>query len=469
MVFYSSIRGNMKCFFFSLWMLVLIHSAYGQKNWTPLFDGKTLDGWKQYGGKAHFNVYKESILAITAPNTPNSFFCTQAEYGDFVLEMDIMISDSNTTAGIQFRSHYDPSGNNGAGKVYGYQMVLDPTAQHGTGGIYDEGRREWLYPLSMNPKAAKPLKLMDINKIRIECLGNETRTWVNGVAAADLVDMTDYNGFIALAVHSVPKVGMAGGTVIFRNIRIKSITKFSSDPPVGTYVMNTIPNFLTDFEIKSGWKLLFDGETSNGWRGAYLDGFPAKGWQVEDGKMNVISSEGHESAGGGDIVTQGQFKAFDLSFEFQMTPGANSGVKYFVTLKEKNEGSAIGLEYQILDDSLHPDAKLGRDGDRTLASLYDLITAAKPNRIIRPIGKWNTGRIIVYPNNLVEHYLNGVKVLEYYRGSAAFRDLVAVSKFKIWPGFGEAPEGHILLQEHGSEVSFRSIKIRILEEPGKKD
>jgi hypothetical protein len=459
----------MKRFFLALWMLIFISTIHGQAVWTPIFDGKTLAGWKQYGGKSHFDIYRESILGIVAPNTPNSFFCTEAEYGDFALEMEVMISDSNTMAGIQFRSHYDPSGNNGAGKVYGYQLVLDPTAQHWTGGIYDEGRREWLYPVSLNPKAARPMKLKDLFKIRIECLGNESRTWVNGVATADLVDMTDYSGFVGLMVHSVPNVGMAGGSVIIRNVRIKTITKFSSDPPIGTYVMNTIPNMLTDFEVKSGWKLLFDGETSQGWRGAYLDGFPTKGWQVEDGKMNVISSEGHESAGGGDIVTLDQFKAFDLSFEFKMTPGANSGVKYFVTLKEKNEGSAIGLEYQVLDDSLHPDAKLGRDGDRTLASLYDLITAVKPSRFIRPIGKWNTGRIIVYPNNHVEHYLNGVKVLEYTRGSDTFRDLVAASKYKVWPGFGEAPEGHILLQEHGSEVSFRSIKIRILEEPVKKD
>jgi hypothetical protein len=459
----------MKRLLLPLVTLILFVSAQGQKIWTPLFDGKTLDGWKQHGGKAHFELYRESILGATAPNTPDSYFCTDNEYGDFALEMDVMVSDSNTSAGIQFRSHYDPTGNNGAGKVYGYQFALDPTAQNWTGGIYDESRGEWLYPVSLNPKAEKPLKLREINKIRIECLGNESRTWVNGVITADLVDMTDYSGFIALAVHSVPNVGMAGGTVIFRNIRIKSITKFSGEPPIGTYVMNTVPNLLTDFEIKSGWKLLFNGENSQGWRGAYLDSFPKKGWQVEDGKINVVSSEGHESAGGGDVVSLDQYKAFDLSFDFKMTPGANSGVKYFVTLKEKNEGSAIGLEYQILDDSLHPDAKLGRDGDRTLASLYDLITAAKPKQFIRPIGKWNTGRIIVYPNNLVEHYLNGVKVLQYYRGSKAFRDLVAVSKFKIWPNFGEAPEGHILLQEHGSEVSFRSIKIRVLEDPAKKN
>jgi hypothetical protein len=435
----------------------------GQEKWEPLFDGHTLTGWKQLAGKARYEVKDDAIIGYTVPNSPNSFLCTEKEYGDFELVMWVKIEDSTCNSGVQFRSHFDQSANGGAGKVYGYQYELDPSSRRWTGGIYDEGRREWLYPLSLNTKAQSAFKLNTWNMVRMECIGNEMRTWVNNIPAAYLVDMVDYQGFVALQVHAISKPEMAGQKIYFRQIGIRHIDKFSSNFPKDMYVVNLIPNQLTDYEEKNGWKLLFDGSTTKGWRGAYKDSFPAKGWEVEDGTMTVLASEGKEGANGGDIVTLDQFKAFDLSFEFKITPGANSGVKYFVTLKEKNEGSAIGLEYQVLDDKLHPDAKLGRDGDRTLASLYDLIPAAKQERFVHAVGQWNTGRIIVYPNNHVEHYLNGIKVLEYERGSEAFKALVAISKFKIWPNFGEAPEGHILLQDHGNEASYRSIRIRVLQ------
>ncbi len=218
-------------------------------------------------------------------------------------------------------------------------------------------------------------------------------------------------------------------------------------------------NTLTQQDKKEGWKLLFDGKTMSGWRGAYMDSLPRKGWEVKDGMLIVRESGGGEAAFGGDIVTIDQYSSFELSLEFKLTEGANSGIKYFVTEQQpKTPGSAIGLEYQILDDAKHPDAKLGINGNRTLASLYDVMPAH--DKKVNPIGEWNHARIVVKGKH-VEHWLNGVKVLQFERGGKEFLAHKAESKFKNRPDFGEAPKGHILLQDHGNQVFYRNIKIRV--------
>jgi hypothetical protein len=454
----------MKRFLVASACISMLLSVNGQqKGWTSLFDGKSLKGWKKIAGTAPYEITDGAIVGITDPASPvNSFIVTEKEYGDFELELEVKIDDSTSNSGIQVRSHFDPAGNNGNGKVFGYQYELDPSSRRWTGGLYDEGRRDWLYPLTLNPAAQAAYKPYAFNKVRIECVNNSIRTWINGVPAAFVVDTVDHSGFIALQVHRITDPKFAGRKIHWKNIRIRTVSKPSADIPRNAYVVNYIPNYLSDAEKKNGWQLLFDGKSSNGWVGAYKKEFPQNGWKIQDGLLTVEPSGGAESTNGGDIVTVKEYAAFDLSFDFKITPGANSGVKYFVTLVENNQGSAIGLEYQVLDDKLHPDAKLGRDGNRTLASLYDLIPAPKQERFVRGPGQWNTGRVVVYPNNHVEHYLNGIKVLEYDRGSQAYKDLVAISKYKVWPNFGEAKKGKILLQDHGNEVSFRSIKIREL-------
>jgi hypothetical protein len=209
-----------------------------------------------------------------------------------------------------------------------------------------------------------------------------------------------------------------------------------------------------------GWVSLFDGKTGDGWISPRTGKFPVNGWEIKDGLL-IVSPETRANGGGGDIVSVKKYKNFDLIVDFMYTPGANSGIKYFVDTESNNGALAgIGCEYQVLDDKLHPDAKAGKNGDRTIASLYDLIPAAK-DKVDNGPNQWNRAEIIVRGNK-VQHWLNGKMTVEYERGNDAWRALVETSKFKGSPGFGEVVEGHLLLQDHGNKVYYKNIKIKEL-------
>ncbi len=444
--------------FLTCLVMIVVLSGCRKSDWQDLFNGRDFSGFVQMGGQAQYIVEDGVMVGISTADIPNSFMCTTEEYSDFVLEFEVKV-DTLLNSGVQIRSHSRETG--GGVLVYGYQVEIDPTNRGWSGGIYDEARRGWLYPVTPNNQAAvKSFDRQGWNSYHVEAIGTRIRTWVNGIPVADLVDDADTSGFIGFQVHAVAKE-LAGARVMWRNIRIvtENLEKYMYTDTVAIYQANFIPNTLTNRELSDGWKLLFDGVTSAGWRGAHKDAFPEAGWVIENGVLKVLASGGAESKGGGDIVTLNQYDNFDLFFEFMITEGANSGVKYFVTENYATKGSAIGLEYQILDDQRHPDAKMGRDGNRTVASLYDLIPAA--NKRFNGVGQWNAGHIVSI-NGHVEHWLNGFRVLEYERGSEAYRQLVKESKYKDFAGFGEAEKGHILLQEHGAEVWFRSIKIREL-------
>jgi hypothetical protein len=424
--------------------------------WVPLFDGETLNGWTIKGGEAHYEVRDEIIVGSTVHDTPNTFLTTEKMYGDFILELDYKV-DSTMNSGIQIRSNSFPYYRNG--RVHGYQIEIDPSDRAWSAGIYDEARRGWLCTMDNNPEAQKAFKQNDWNHYRIEALGDTLKTWINDIPAAYLIDDKTASGFIGLQVHSIGEDQKAGTEIQWKNIKIitDSLSKYARKITLNPVMTK---NRLGIDEEKNGWELLWDGTTSKGWRGARLDDFPSKGWLIENGELTVLSSGGEESNAGGDIVTEGLYGNFELQLDFKITNGANSGIKYFVdTDLNKGPGSSIGLEYQILDDATHPDAKLGnQEGSRTIASLYDLIKA-DPSKHVNPIGEWNHARILSKDNH-VEHWLNGMKVLEYERKSDAYRKLVAESKYNVWPNFGEADQGHILLQDHGDRVSFKNIKIK---------
>ena len=433
-------------------------SVNAQSNWRNLFNGKNLKGWTKINGNAEYVVKDGVIIGTTKFDTPNTFLAYDEDFSDFILEFDFLVDDA-LNSGVQFRSASLDSYKKG--RVHGYQFEIDPSPRAWSAGIYDEARDGWLYTID-DPAGKAAFRNGKWNHARIEAVGNRIRTWLNGVPCTNLVDERCSHGFIALQVHSIKNQEQLGKNICWKNIRIctENIEEEMWAEEASAKEVSRLNNKLTDKEIAEGWELLWDGKTTQGWRGAKLAGFPEKGWIIEDGILKVMKSDGGESTNGGDIVTVNKYRNFELQVDFKITAGANSGIKYFVdTELNQGAGSSIGCEFQILDDKKHPDAKKGVMGNRKLASLYDLIPSPENNGFRG--GFFNTALIKVNGNH-VEHWLNNVKVLEYDRNTPMWNALVNYSKYQVWPNFGNAAEGHILLQDHGDEVWFKNIKIKVL-------
>jgi hypothetical protein len=211
-------------------------------------------------------------------------------------------------------------------------------------------------------------------------------------------------------------------------------------------------NQLTEAEKSAGWKLLFDGTTTQGWRTFKKPSFPEKGWVVEDGWLHC------QGKAGGDIISDAEFDDFELQWDWKLAPAGNSGVKYFVL---ESRPQALGHEYQMLDDGRSPGVQPGRRKQYT-GAFYAVLEPGQTQ--VKPPGEVNTSRILVKGNH-VEHWLNGEKVLEYECGSDIVKAAVASSKFKDTPGFGNKVKGHILLQDHQSNAWFSNVKLRELSSP----
>ncbi len=207
---------------------------------------------------------------------------------------------------------------------------------------------------------------------------------------------------------------------------------------------------------KGGWEVLFDGKSVDKWKGKSEPGFPKKGWKIENGLLYLAEN------GGGDIITKEKYSDFELVFQFNLTEGANSGIKYFVdTLVNQETGDIMvnGPEYQIIDDYNNEHVKDDPNGLSSTASVYLLY--APVNKKLNPHGQWNTGRLIA-KNGRVEHWLNGARVVKYKRGSKDFLKRKAGTKFRNDKNYGELKSGHILLTDHNDTVYFKDIKIRRL-------
>jgi hypothetical protein len=454
-------------------IMLLSLPGSAQDGWTNLFNGKDLTGWFETTGINGDHVWTAKdgmIIGTSVPGQANGFLLHEKEYGDFVLELEVSVDTLMNNSGIQVRSLTYPEYNNW--RLHGYQVEIEPLTLHRSGAIYDEGTmRGWLTtarelsPAAQNAFKRDTRKGYQWNKYRIEAVGNMIRTWVNGIPTAHLIDDKALRGYVGFQMHANNAQDPQGVfSIRFRNIRIQT-GDLKLLPLDDALVVNLVPNHVSAQEERNGYTLLWDGRSSKGWKGPNKSEFPKSSWSIANGELSTLKPEGSER--GDYLVSEKAYGPFELKFDFKFSAGSNSGVKYFVNEGDGSREAALSsLEFQIVDDAT-PDLA----ANRKLGALADIkerpappSTAGAPNGTVPPrparVDQWHRAMIIARPDNHVEYWLNGFKILEYERGSKEFKELVAKSKYKDLPNFGMSPTGHILLENNGTGVSFRSIKIK---------
>ncbi len=425
--------------------------------WVSLFDGNTFNGWNQKGGKADYTIRDGTIVGTTVWDTPNSFLTTDSLFDNFILEFEFLV-DPAMNSGLQIRSNSVPSYRHG--NVYGYQIEIDPSDRAWSGGIYDQSRRGWLCPLTQNPKARKAFKQNQWNHYRIEAIGDTIKTWINTIPAAHLIDDVTNRGFVALQVHEIYEKKNEGAEIIWRNLRIlteniSEYTRKSELPPIVT------KNTLTAAEIKEGgWKMLWDGQSTKGWKGVHSDTFPSNRWQIKNGALSAQTQNNNKTKRGNDIMTKETFGDFELKLDFKIIQKSKSDIiSHTAAELEKTKDIVLGLTYQI-DENIHLTANKNekRRYNDTSASLVEMIILDS-KKSVAVVGEWNTVQI-KHHKGQIEHWLNGTRVLSQELKSEGLRQTSMQNRDQKRFDFLRIDKGHIVLNNDSGAISFRNIKMK---------